>query len=98
MPKHPSGTSPGKLGNRHQVGDAEFLTREFDMNSQEASDLIARNGLSPEDLKARISAPDGEPIRPDPLGGVPTPSEPRKELTKDADEHARKPVVHRRRS
>ena len=79
-----------------QATDAEFLAREFDMNPKDASELVARNGLSPDELKSRITDKDGEPNVPDPLEGVPVPTSPKKELTKDADEQARKPVVHRR--
>ena len=78
-----------------QTDDAEFLTREFGITTTEASELVARDGMPPSDLKARIEAPDGSPILPDPLAGVPTPSGPPTELTTDADEQARKPVIHR---
>jgi hypothetical protein len=94
MAKYPPGQSPESRGVKQQVEDAKFLTREFGMRTQEASQLIARDGLPAEELKQAITAPDGNPILPDPLEGVPVPSAPKNELTNDADEHARKPVIH----
>lgn len=79
-----------------QADDARFLTREFDMTVTQASDLVARNGVPPADVKARIEEADGTPVLPDRLQGVPVPSAPPEEFTNDADEHARKPVLHRR--
>jgi len=83
----------GTPSTRQQVKDAEFRTREFGMNTEEASRLVARDGLPAEKLKQEIAAPDSSPRLPDPLENVPVPSGPPTELTTDTDEQSRKPVV-----
>lgn len=98
MTTYPPGKSPEKISAKQQVDDAEFLTREFGMNTRQASDLVAREGIAPEELKEKISAGDGTPILPDPIENVPTPSAPKNDLVKDTDEQARKPVIHRQRN
>jgi hypothetical protein len=95
MTAYPPGKRPEKLSAKQQVEDAEFLTREFGMNTRQASDLVAREGVPAEELKEEISAGDGTPILPDPVENVPTPSAPNNDLVKDTDEQARKPVIHR---
>jgi hypothetical protein len=81
---------------RQQRKDAQFLARNFDMSPDTASELVARQDVDAKDLGQSIKGRDGEVKRSDPLADTPTPSQPKTQYTADADEQARKPVLHHR--
>jgi hypothetical protein len=87
------GDAPASADLDQQTEDAKFLEREFDMTPRNASELVARDTVAPAELRDRIVHKDGRPDVSDPLAGKPVPKGPPSELTQDADEQARKPVV-----
>lgn len=74
-----------------QGEDADFLIEEFGVSENEAGELVARDGITPEEVTA---AGRKERAGRDRLEGVPTP-EPGPDYVADSDEVARKPVVNR---
>ena len=75
-----------------QGEDADFLIEEFDVSDTDAGKLVARDGVSPDEVTA---AARKERADRDDLQGVPTP-EPGPDHVADSDEVARKPVVRSR--
>jgi hypothetical protein len=87
-PRGQAPTAPGPSA----VGDAKFLVDEFGMNEHKAASIIAETRAQPEALvKAGLRAAEAQD---DPLAGVPTPREPKNDLTPDNDEERLKPVLH----
>jgi len=73
-----------------QVDDATFLETRFGMTPRRASELVARAGVTPDEVRA------GSEKRPpsDPLAHVPKPEAPADERPGDNDEQRLKPVLH----
>jgi hypothetical protein len=73
-----------------QIEDATFLEQRFGMTPRQASELVARDGAHPDEVR------EGSERRaqPDPLADAPEPQAPAEEHTADTDEQRLKPVLH----